>query len=655
MAATGTGGIISFDTSGNTVHTFLSSGTFRPAENINADVLLVAGGGGGGSLHATYGGSGGGGGGGYVASAGRALTVQNYAVVIGDGGAATTNGSDTTFDGLTAIGGGAGGDYGESAGVNGGCGGGGPGKTSGSCPGGTGSQGYNGGAGYISATVPCGGGGGGGGSAGAAGASNDAGDGGNGYSSAIRGSTILYGAGGGGARWNSSGSNGVGGNTGGGNGNDLGVGYAGRLNYGAGGGAGRTGGNGGKGIFIVRYPTTSTWLDPWQYRKTVKLKRASGAVYSYPMKLLVGESSGAVGEQVDLNAKCKTDFSDLRFTGADGVTLLNYWIESISGVSPNQLATIWINFPFIDTADTTFYMYYGNAAASAVSSGVNTFDKFENFEWGADEDNLSTSGGSLTWTLDGGEAKIDTAKAYGGTRSGRISNGSTTVKFPLNVTSDVLGKRIQFRFYKENACANGPDVSQGDGVNRWIVYANTSEDLRYYNESDTDSTENVTADAWQLLEIFNIDHVAQTFSFRLNGGTIYNATGMYTNSSFSGYLRFNGGASGIWWIDNILIGNFSSTEPTWESFGSETPDPTTAPPTTLAPTTLQPTTLAPTTLLPTTLAPTTLLATTLAGTTLAPTTLLATTLAPTTLVPLRGSLIGGKLVNKSILSRRLVQ
>ena len=38
------------------------------------------------------------------------------------------------------------------------------------------------------------------------------------------------------------------------------------------------------------------------------------------------------------------DFDDLRFTDNDGVTLLNYWIESkIDGVS----ATVWVKVPSI--------------------------------------------------------------------------------------------------------------------------------------------------------------------------------------------------------------------------------------------------------------------------------------------------------------------
>ena len=45
------------------------------------------------------------------------------------------------------------------------------------------------------------------------------------------------------------------------------------------------------------------WLSGWGYRKSVTLARASGAVTNYQMKLLVGESSGATGEDVDCGGK----------------------------------------------------------------------------------------------------------------------------------------------------------------------------------------------------------------------------------------------------------------------------------------------------------------------------------------------------------------
>jgi len=110
----------------------------------------------------------------------------------------------------------------------------------------------------------------------------------------------------------------------------------------------------------------------------------------------------------------------------------------------------------------------------------------------------------------------------------------------------------------------------------------------------------------------------------------------------------------------LIITTLEPTTPAPTSLAPTTLEPTTLAPTTLEPTTIAPTTLAPTslapsTLIPSTLAPSTIAPTTLSPTTLAPTTLAPTTLLPTTLAPSLARLVGGKLVNESILFGRLVQ
>ena len=48
------------------------------------------------------------------------------------------------------------------------------------------------------------------------------------------------------------------------------------------------------------------WLGGWTYRKSITLSRASGAVTAYQMRLLVGQSSGASGEDVDCGNLCRS-------------------------------------------------------------------------------------------------------------------------------------------------------------------------------------------------------------------------------------------------------------------------------------------------------------------------------------------------------------
>jgi hypothetical protein len=298
-----TGGVIT-DTGEWRIHRFNSSGTFTLSSLIGSSLpieYLIVGGGGGGGMD-----MGGGGGGGGVLTGQHVITPGSYTITVGAGGAgapaggtsgqpsghqftiSATNGGNSSFNGLTAIGGGFGGssyygylpNYGSAN--SGGCGGGPSGYSDGgtrSGGAGTSGQGFNGGGGgpqYYS---------GGGGGAGAVGTSSTSRpDGGAGRFSGILGRPFFWGGGGGGASYSSSqgGLGGIGGGGGGALGDttaggrqaiEWGVagtngpsnswanvpGGRGGINTGGGGGGGshynanNKGGDGGSGIVIIRY------------------------------------------------------------------------------------------------------------------------------------------------------------------------------------------------------------------------------------------------------------------------------------------------------------------------------------------------------------------------------------------------------------------
>jgi hypothetical protein len=162
--AKATGGTITYDSFGNVIHTFTSSGTFTPTANLtNVEYLVLAGGGAGGVNQGA-----GGGAGGYRSSVfgelsgGRTLAedrvtfanATNYTITVGAGGSGGFNstpqsgqsGSPSSIAGsgfttISAAGGGGGGAVGF-VGLNGGSGGGGGGSGS---PGtGTVNQGFGG-------------------------------------------------------------------------------------------------------------------------------------------------------------------------------------------------------------------------------------------------------------------------------------------------------------------------------------------------------------------------------------------------------------------------------------------------------------------------------------------------------------------------------
>lgn len=215
------------------------------AADQNFWALIVAGAAGGGTSAGS--GGGGGGAGGMIDDSTFPMPSGIYSIIVGAGGAASTNGSDSSIGSLaTATGGGAGGG---TAGSNGGSGGGGAGTSgTGTNAGGTGTvgQGNNGGSGIRSNTSAEQYGGGGGGAGGAGGNATNAsvGAAGLGLSSSITGSPVTYAAGG-------LGGEASGGSTPGGNG------AANTGNAGGGGNDGGTGGTGGSGVVILRFPTAA--------------------------------------------------------------------------------------------------------------------------------------------------------------------------------------------------------------------------------------------------------------------------------------------------------------------------------------------------------------------------------------------------------------
>lgn len=118
-------------------------------------------------------------------------------------------------------------------------------------------------------------------------------------------------------------------------------------------------------------------------KKGAIVATVAGAQTNYQLTLLVGESSGAIGEDVDCNNHCQNFPNDIRFTKEDGVTKHDYWIESLTGTTPNQLATVIIEVASIPASgDVDFYMYYGKPSDSGESAGDDTFRFFDDFSSG---------------------------------------------------------------------------------------------------------------------------------------------------------------------------------------------------------------------------------------------------------------------------------
>jgi hypothetical protein len=309
IAAPAGGAVTTYEDGGTdyVIHSFLSGTTNFAVEKAGTvDYLLVAGGGGG----PTGGLGGGGGAGGMLTGTSLAVAIGEHPVAVGAGGptwvsGAVVNGEDTTFSGLTAIGGG-GGAGNPSASGNGGSGGGGHAYAS-AYGTGTAGQGNNGGAGAGGGGSYGAGGGGGAGGAGANGVSPNGGNGGVGLSNSLRTNTgVFYAGGGGGLPW--TGSYGTGGNGGGGDA-QSGTGESGAANTGGGGGGGNggPGGTGGSGIAVLRFVADS--MGPNYNNMTLVSAATTAETEPSTGDLVMTYTNGAgtTGVGSDLKAYCSRD------------------------------------------------------------------------------------------------------------------------------------------------------------------------------------------------------------------------------------------------------------------------------------------------------------------------------------------------------------
>lgn len=260
----------------SSVSIFRQDGTWTAPNNfspettrLKVDILVVAGGGGGGIGES----AGGGGGGGLILIEDFEVKPgETYPIRVGRGGLGATasnpnssNGGNSNFGPLEAIGGGGGGSSSNNdfkEGKPGGSGGGGAffngvgnGGNRENPSGLVSKRGFNGASGGANNNNNRrGGGGGGANSVGTSGNGANGGDGGDGLLSNISGEFVIYAAGGGGTSSSNRNNFGKGGNSGnaGGDANNEGKGVSGKT-IGSGGGAGSTGGgNGQDGIVVLR-------------------------------------------------------------------------------------------------------------------------------------------------------------------------------------------------------------------------------------------------------------------------------------------------------------------------------------------------------------------------------------------------------------------
>ena len=122
-------------------------------------------------------------------------------------------------------------------------------------------------------------------------------------------------------------------------------------------------------FYSLGTPQQVSWYNPsWTYRKAITINHTKvyGALTTFPVLV-------DLGSDANLAAHAQANGNDILFTSSDGVTKLNDEIESYNSSTGALVA--WVQAPSLSTtADTTIYMYFGNASATNQQNATGTWD-----------------------------------------------------------------------------------------------------------------------------------------------------------------------------------------------------------------------------------------------------------------------------------------
>lgn len=138
-------------------------------------------------------------------------------------------------------------------------------------------------------------------------------------------------------------------------------------------------------------PTVSAdpgwWDTDWQYRKMVTIDhtKVDSELENFPVLVKIDSIS-----DLNFSKVAGSSGEDIRFVASDDSTELKYEIERWD--NSNNKAEIWVKIPTVsNSADTEFYMYYGNSGASDGQDAENVWD--DNFKMVQHLQETSKTGG----------------------------------------------------------------------------------------------------------------------------------------------------------------------------------------------------------------------------------------------------------------------
>lgn len=321
------------------------------------------------------------------------------------------------------------------------------------------------------------------------------------------------------------------------------------------------------------------WLTGWYWRKSHIINSAVGAGANYQVKIVAHYGSG-IDDNGDLfcNSKCKTDFGDIRFTRSDGITLLDYWLES---KIDSDNAVFWVEIAEdLSSSNATIYIYYGKMDARTASSGDNTFIFFDDFE----DENVGDAPDLNKWITNGTDAsdtiKVANDTAVCGNKILEIhESGDSILTYVISKEwTDSGTVAIGYRFRRDGDFTSWDwyvydyifKEGSGNALVTCIIEASSNEfmwydDKMYHKFSPSIAT---SKDTWCTLEWKCLD---ESMVLNVNGtDTIGGYRSAFGNPrSFKPWFFAPKEVNRSAFVDNVYVRKYVSPEPSQGSWGNE--------------------------------------------------------------------------------------
>lgn len=172
------------------------------------------------------------------------------------------------------------------------------------------------------------------------------------------------------------------------------------------------------------------WLDSdWKQRQLIRVGNdTDSGLANYQTRIVVAHRPGM-----------QPDFSDARFTDANGVALA-HWLESFA---PSETAVFWVKVSHLPArSEQTVHLYFDNPAAQSTSSGAAVFDFFDDFSSPVSLEEWATNGAGMRLSS-GGLLSVGTTGAnYVYTKNFSTTNGvvEARLKAARNHNANVAGR-----------------------------------------------------------------------------------------------------------------------------------------------------------------------------------------------------------------------